>query len=183
MSSFLQNKQNLILIGELVIVAGITFVIFRKIKNLNNTVIELHKIIASQQEQINKLNTLVESLLYQQNTHIPPQNFNPSQKVKSKQMFTPPSTPPQIPKKTKMFKPTEEEIPKPNIDISNLLKTFTNPFNTDNTLIFNLPQQSENSDLKIEVVEDEEKTEINEDDLDAELEDELKELEQLNLKD
>jgi hypothetical protein len=162
MSVFLENKGNLLHLGQLVIVAGVTFYYNKKFKALTHNINELHKMILQQGEQIEKQNKIIENLIFQNNqrqmfqpVYRPESSFHEEikkQKKEVKREIVETSTPPKV-------VPTTEKI-----------------FNS--TLIFKVPKESPKSLPIVEIMEDEpKKEEFTEDDLDQELEDELKELE------
>lgn len=186
MSNFFQNKQNLILVGQIVVIAGITYIIFKKIKNVEKDVHSLHKMVLTQQEQINVQNKIIESLI--NNKELQQENYKKINKKMSQNLNekyekikTPPESPKVLPRKRETLDKASE-----------LFKNFSNPLTDqllNSALIFNMNPEipMRESSVNIEVLDDDEDYEINtneekkeeevtEEDLDKELEDELNEL-------
>lgn len=169
MSVFLENKGNLLHLGQLIITAGVAFYYNKRFKALTHNINELHKMILQQGEQIEKQNKMIENLIYQFNQ---PQMFQPVYRPEV-----------QIQEDIKKQK---KEVKREIVETPPRVVPAEKIFNS--TLIFKVPKESpitlgrsstDKSTAIVEVVEDEpKKEEFNEDDLDQELEDELKELEE-----
>lgn len=193
MSSFLENKQNLIIIGQFIIIAGVSFYFHKRIKLVVHNINELHKMVLTQSEQINKQAQIIDRLAFQlNNLQQPYQHF---QTFDQPELKSAPVV--QKKKKEKINTIEKEEIP-----TNNKSENFEKIFNS--TLIFksfgNLEEKKEGpsievveeisdpsleprviipdiSSLRSSPAEKKFEKEITEDDLDAELEEELKELE------
>ena len=62
MNNFLENKQNLIMIGQSIIMLGVSVYFYKRIQAVVYNIGELHKMILNQQDQINKQNMVIENL-------------------------------------------------------------------------------------------------------------------------
>lgn len=187
MSSFFANKQNLMMIGGVVVIAGVSLYFQKKLRNVTYNINELHKLILSQQEQINKQAQMIESLrmmilssgerrpeptfMYPQKNEEIFYERNVSQKPERIIENKPKDIMTEVINSTLIFKGTENDkktgikSDKPTV----LIKTQS------------LPVKSES--VKVELLPDEEEKDVEDDEtapeeLDAELETELKELDE-----
>lgn len=174
MNNFLENKQNLLFIGQSIIVLGVSFYFYRRLQAVIFNINELHKIVLNQQEQINKQNMMIESFKnlltnnsFQRNTEQP--------RV--------------VEKDVEETKTNVENIqPKINLPENKIKSRLFSGINS--TLIFKNTKAEEKSTSNIEVIDEKseeehkvEEEDEEEDDLDAELQNELRELEsERNLK-
>lgn len=176
MSTFLQNKQNLIMIGQFIIVAGVSFYFHKKLKAVVYNINELHKMILSQQEQINKQNAVIESLRMIVLS-------NSSRREEKREDFFIPQPQPVIEVKKSI---KEREVPEVKVQKREVSENKFPESLINSTLIFKASSRPQLSSTKIEEIEEEEEEvtlqdikateETIEEDLDAELEKELNEL-------
>jgi hypothetical protein len=175
MNNFLENKQNLLFIGQSIIVLGVSFYFYRRLQAVVFNINELHKLVLNQQEQINKQNMMIESLKNLLTSHSFQRNTEQPRVVVEKDV-----------EETK----TNVETIQPKINLpenKNKSRLFSG---INSTLIFKNTKAEEKSPSNIEVIDEknEEENKVEEEDeededLDAELQNELRELEsERNLK-
>jgi hypothetical protein len=181
MNNFLQNKQNLLFIGQSIVVLGVSFYFYKRLQAVIFNINELHKIVINQQEQINKQNLIIESLKTAFTSNFPRNNESTRVTI----------TPPKIDEKVESSVTQPIQLPQPSKIVLPDNKTKSRLFSGINsTLIFRNKDSEEKKTAQIEIVEekneednDENEEQEEDEDLDAELQNELRELEsERNLK-
>ena len=177
MNNFLENKQNLLFIGQSIVVLGVSFYFYRRLQAVIFNINELHKMVLNQQEQINKQNMMIESLKNLLTNNSFQRNTEQAR------------IPVPVEKDVEEIKNNIETIqPKINLQENKTKSRLFSGINS--TLIFKNTKAEEKSSSNIEVIDEkseeenkEEEEEEEEEDLDAELQNELRELEsERNLK-